>query len=26
LGFVATTDLQEGLKTTAEWYRAQGWL
>lgn len=26
LGFVATTDLREGLKETAEWYLRQGWL
>jgi nucleoside-diphosphate-sugar epimerase len=26
LGFVATTELPEGLKKTAEWYEAQGWL
>ena len=26
LGFVATTDLGEGLKETAEWYLRQGWL
>jgi nucleoside-diphosphate-sugar epimerase len=26
LGFVASTDLREGLKQTAEWYLRQGWL
>jgi nucleoside-diphosphate-sugar epimerase len=26
LGFVATTDLREGLKETAEWYLREGWL
>ena len=26
LGFVATTDLGEGLRETAEWYRREGWI
>ena len=25
LGFVATTELSEGLKETAEWYVKNGW-
>jgi nucleoside-diphosphate-sugar epimerase len=26
LGFVATTELREGLKETAEWYERAGWI